>query len=360
MSCRVNIFGDLCPQGISPSFPFSPDLEREMATAFNVVNLECPITTSLTQRPLQAKNLKATPEAMGIVSRFQAVSLANNHIRDYQDSGCIDTLKALEDARVAHFGLGRTQQEAIQALTTQWRGIPLAFIGATRYANSKRGAWGTASDNTHLLTQAVRKCHDGGFFTIVYLHAGYEYVPLPAPRERGVARRCIRSGADLVAMSHPHVMQGIETFEGKTIAYSLGNFIFPSSIMDEMSACPGNGRLFQSLYLALDIAENRKYSVEFKGYRFDDAGIECLDGAGNEELHEELARISAPLRTRYFTYWKAYYRQAIAICGQNRKIRNQFQKIGQLPLKKRPQVLFDFNAQDLKNRLACLVPGLFR
>jgi poly-gamma-glutamate capsule biosynthesis protein CapA/YwtB (metallophosphatase superfamily) len=31
----------------------------------------------------------------------------------------------------------------------------------------------------------------------------------------------------MVLSHHPHVMQGIDTYKGKLIAYSLGNFLFP-------------------------------------------------------------------------------------------------------------------------------------
>ena len=361
MGCRVNIFGDLCLQGIAADFRFPPELESAMAGAYNVVNLECPVTTATERRPLQAINLKAEPEAMAVVSRFQAVSLANNHIRDYLDRGCEDTLRELSKAKVAHFGLGRSPGEAIRPLKAEWEGVPLAFVGASRYANSKHGVWGTAPDNTRLLLRTVRQCRDEGRFTVVYLHAGYEYVPLPAPRERFLARRCIRAGADLVVMAHPHVMQGVETFRGKTIAYSLGNFLFSSELMNQVSSIPGDERLFRSFWLEIDVGPEHEYAVRFHGYRFDDSGWTCFGGEENEALASAIEAMSKLLRapTPYRDYWKAYYRQTTAICGQNRKIREKFQKVSRLPWRDRLRVLTDFNSQDLKNRLACLVPWLF-
>ncbi len=361
MSCRVNIFGDLCPQGIAPGFHFSKELEHEMEGAFNVANLECPLTTSGTPRPLQAKNLKAGPKAVEIVSRFQAVSLANNHILDWLDSGCEDTVRALDTAGVAYFGLGRTCQEAIHPLHVSLaNGIGLAFIGASRYANAKGGTWGTAPDNTGLLLRTVRQCRAENQFTVVYLHAGYEYVPLPAPRERALARRCILAGADLVCMAHPHVMQGVETFRGKTIAYSLGNFVFSKGIMDEMSSCPGDDRLSRSFYLSIDIGPDLQYSVRCNGYRFTDVALESFDDVEKARLSTELEAMSAPLRAPYFSYWRAYYRQAVAICRQNKKIRQHFQRFDCLPWQDRLRVFFSFNFQDFKNRVACLFPWVFR
>ena len=35
-----------------------------------------------------------------------------------------------------------------------------------------------------------------------------------------------KAGADLIVGHHPHVVQNTDTLNGKTIFYSLGNFIF--------------------------------------------------------------------------------------------------------------------------------------
>lgn len=358
--CRINIFGDLCLHDLAPRIKFPLELGHEMAGAYNVVNLECPLTTSKTPRPLQGTNLKASPKAIEIVSRFQAVSLANNHICDWLDTGCEDTLRVLQQSKVSHFGLGKNTHEAIQPLKTDWQGKKIAFIGATRYANSQNGHWGTSPDNTRLLLRTIRHCRSDNCFTIVYLHAGYEYVTVPAPRERTIARRCICAGADLVCMAHPHVMQGVEVFRGKTIAYSLGNFLFSSNLMNTVCSCPGDSRLFRSFYLSLEIGECRAYTVRFKGYRFTDTALECFGEEENAALAAELEAMSAPLRASYPSYWRAYYRQAVAICRQNRKIREHFQQIDRLPWRDRFRVLLSFNAQDFKNRVSCLFPWVFQ
>lgn len=57
---------------------------------------------------------------------------------------------------------------------------------------------------------------------------------MPQEYQRALARRYIDAGADLVIGSHPHVLQGIEYYKGKPIFYSLGNFVFGSSIPKTM------------------------------------------------------------------------------------------------------------------------------
>lgn len=358
MSVRVNIFGDLCLQGMS-RHPIAGILAPIMAGAYNVVNLECPLTTAVCKRPYQAINLKANPESIEIVKQFDAVSLANNHIRDYLDDGCQDTIDLLQRHGVSHFGIGRTVQDCLRPLVVERDGMRLAFLGATRYANCSKGSYGTASDGASSLLRVVGRCHEQGCFTVVYLHAGYEYVDLPAPRERALTRRCVDSGADLVVISHPHVYQGFEMYKGKWIYYSLGNLLFHSSIMNDVAARRGDPRLFNSFYLSVDINDNHEYSCQVRGYRFDDAGFYLYGAAENVELVNQLERISKPLVGSYFQYWRQYYRQAVLTCRQNKKIREDFQKLSERRLIDRLKILLDFNSQDLRNRLANLVPWFF-
>lgn len=53
---------------------------------------------------------------------------------------------------------------------------------------------------------------------------------MPEEYQRQIGKQCIDAGADLVIGSHPHVLQGIEYYNGKPIVYSLGNYVFGSSI----------------------------------------------------------------------------------------------------------------------------------
>ena len=62
------------------------------------------------------------------------------------------------------------------------------------------------------------------------MHWGIERDEKPQEYQRTLGRQLIDAGADLVIGSHPHVLQGIEYYQGKPIVYSLGNFIFGSSI----------------------------------------------------------------------------------------------------------------------------------
>ena len=79
--------------------------------------------------------------------------------------------------------------------------------------------------------QAAKAVND---YVVVYVHWGVEREEFPKDYQKELGRQYIDAGADLVIGSHPHVLQGIEYYKGKPIVYSLGNFVFGSSIPKTM------------------------------------------------------------------------------------------------------------------------------
>ena len=59
----------------------------------------------------------------------------------------------------------------------------------------------------------------------------------PVPRQRLEARQLISAGADVLVCHHTHTLQSIETYEGKYIYYSIGNFIFDQQKPINSQAC---------------------------------------------------------------------------------------------------------------------------
>jgi poly-gamma-glutamate synthesis protein (capsule biosynthesis protein) len=64
---------------------------------------------------------------------------------------------------------------------------------------------------------------------VVYLHWGEERNPCPTDRQRTLARQLVEAGADVVAGSHAHVVQGSGRMGKAYVAYGLGNFLFYAS-----------------------------------------------------------------------------------------------------------------------------------
>jgi poly-gamma-glutamate synthesis protein (capsule biosynthesis protein) len=72
----------------------------------------------------------------------------------------------------------------------------------------------------------VREAKDGSDLVKVNIHWGTEYQHQFSRHQQTVGRALIDSGADIIIGHHPHVVQGLEIYQGKPIFYSLGNFIF--------------------------------------------------------------------------------------------------------------------------------------
>lgn len=143
---------------------------------------------------------------------IEVVSIANNHIYDYGEAGREDTIEALE-ARDIIWGDDK------KPIILEDNGIKIALYMCTMYGSYQ--ASGILEQIAELRTQAD--------FVIVYYHGGTERVYVPDAWRVKASHDFIDAGADLVIGNHPHVIQPIEEYNGKTIVHSLGNFIFGGS-----------------------------------------------------------------------------------------------------------------------------------
>ncbi|MFL5319020.1 MAG: CapA family protein [Myxococcaceae bacterium] len=207
-----------------------------------VVNLECPFTARGEKIPKNF-NFRARPEFINTISSagVDVVSLANNHMMDYGAIGLLDTLDALDRAKIKHFGAGRTLAEARQPTIVVVNGVKIAFLGyffmGDRYieppeviASAKTpGVAGDTKDTGELdkMMQAdIQSALGYADLVIPFFHWGREGMNVPEPYQTRLAHLAIDSGAAAVIGSHPHVLQGMELYKGAPILYSLGNFVF--------------------------------------------------------------------------------------------------------------------------------------
>lgn len=315
-------------------------------------NLECPITDNKIKEENQAVNMSASVSSIKLLKPFQIVSLANNHIRDFKSQGIKDTINALERESIRYFGAGKTQKEALEPIKIIIKDYKLALLGATRYANatSKNGG-GTAKDKITILKREIRRMKKEGYFVVPYFHWGYEYIRIPSPRDRKIAHSCIDAGADLIIGSHPHIYQAIEEYKGKKIVYSLGNFIFHSSVFKELAPKERDPRLNESFVLTVEVKEDHSYETNIYGFHTDDFGIQFYNDSQNKKLISEIDEASAILEGTRLAYLKAYYKLTYDISKQNINVRKNLQNFQKLDIKNKIKVYKTANLQDFKNRM---------
>ncbi|GHU34421.1 lipoprotein [Clostridia bacterium] len=151
---------------------------------------------------------------------IEVVNTLNNHTKDFSEAGYEDTLRALDLAGIDHFGNGRISIKNVN-------GIKIGFISSIGVSASESRLNGLADQLRYLDSQGVT-------LKVVTFHWGEMGATSATADQVKIAHSVIDNGADLVLGHHPHVLQGIETYNGKYIAYSLGNFIFDGNVISDI------------------------------------------------------------------------------------------------------------------------------
>ncbi|WP_046215636.1 CapA family protein [Paenibacillus wulumuqiensis] len=207
----------------------------------SVVNLETPVTDSATTAADKTYAFKSSPQALPHMAAagIDAVNLANNHILDQGITGLQDTISQLDSSGISYVGAGNDSKRAYQPVYFQRKGIKIALLGFSRVipetswnAGTNQPGVATAYDATAAET-AIREARSEADLVVVIAHWGVERSDTTAAHQNDLAHRFVDAGADLVIGGHPHVLQGLEQYKGKWIAYSTGNFIFTRSLTEK-------------------------------------------------------------------------------------------------------------------------------
>lgn len=179
-----------------------------------LVNLEGVLTFSENMAPDRTFNIKGDPDYAYLLNagNIEAVSMANNHRLDFGEEGTKDTVEALEKA-----GITYAYDNIVGIYET--KGIRIGYVSVNEVA------WGQGVEK--LLQDGFQKLQEEEVdLTIACCHWGIERENYPEDYQRELGKKCIDWGADMVIGHHPHVLEGIEEYQGKYIVYSLANFCF--------------------------------------------------------------------------------------------------------------------------------------
>lgn len=201
---------------------------------------------------------------------FDIFSFANNHVGDWNSIAFSDTLSRLNENGILKTGAGNNKEEVINPTIIEKNGIRFGFLGFSdvgpnwlEATEEKPGILLASDPNLELIIQNAKAKVD---VLIATFHFGEEYKLTHNTRQETLAHQAIDNGADLVIGHHPHVMQDIETYKGKTIVYSLGNFIFDQYFSKDTM----RGMLFEATFTGKDLVKteqkiitlNKKYQPE--------------------------------------------------------------------------------------------------
>ena len=196
-----------------PGYFFQNVKDIFTADDLTVTNMEGTLTTS-NDRQQKTFAFKGDPSYTEILTRggVEATNLANNHSHDYGDQSYEDTIQYLEAAGITTFGYDRTAVMDV-------KGIKVGLIGIYELKDGL--------GRQQQVIDTIQEVKDqGAQVIIVSFHWGTEKSNIPDDIQKTLAHLAVDQGADLVVGHHPHVLQGIEKYQGKNIVYSLGNFCF--------------------------------------------------------------------------------------------------------------------------------------
>jgi poly-gamma-glutamate synthesis protein (capsule biosynthesis protein) len=164
----------------------------------------------------------------------EVANLGNNHSYDFGPDALVDTVRNVRRAGIEPVGAGATSDEALAPAILDLQGWRVAVIGLDQVVDPFPEAVATASKpgtaaghDTDLMIDAVRAAADRADIVVVMIHWGVELDTQPRAEQVALGHRMIDAGADVIFGGHSHRLQPMETYHGRPIFYSLGNFVWP-------------------------------------------------------------------------------------------------------------------------------------
>ncbi|MHA1252753.1 MAG: CapA family protein [Candidatus Helarchaeota archaeon] len=300
----INFFGDLNLGHNRIDDPFY-NIKKDLLNAdLNVCNLEGPIIKNYKKGYIRKSAPICTLEDnIQYLSNnnINCVCLANNHIMDYQQAGLKETILNLEKYCIKYFGAGDNLILSLKPASYIIDNIKVGLLGFSwdviKSINARKNKAGTAPLNKKIILDNVKKNKYVFDFLIVHLHFNYEYEQYPLPSQRKLCHEIIDNGADIIIGHHPHILQGIENYKGKLIAYSLGNFFFSNIISAKgnlLREWPMESK--NSIILRINLFKDLSYNYNIIPiYTDNDYNIKLYKSEEKKKLLEEIKYLSLPL-----------------------------------------------------------------
>ncbi len=245
------------------TYPYQKISERTTKPDLTVTNLETTIADGQIYGE-GAGMMRFTAPARAIdglrLAGIDGVNLANNHAMNGGGTKTAEMLSLLDSAGIGHFGVARRNEPI--SWTTTVKGLKITHLsfntvpGSIDPTTASPGAsriplkpWGTLSRSSVSEVQtAIQTAKQASDVVIPWFQWGTEYTHQANDEQRRLGQAAIDAGADVVVGTHPHWTQGVESYKGRLIAYSLGNFVFDQNWSEKTK---------QSTALSLTFSGNR-------------------------------------------------------------------------------------------------------
>lgn len=198
----------------------------------NVFNLEVPLTDAETPIVKFGNNLIAPSKTVYGYKSLEPIflTLANNHSLDQGVEGLTTTLNLLKQHDIAHAGAGANLKEAKKPFIFEKDGVRIGFYLCTENEFTMATCHSMGANPFDILDSfdEVADLKEQCDYVIVLYHGGKEYYRYPSPMLQRYCHKFVDRGASLVICQHNHCVGSRENYNGGSIIYGQGNFIFNS------------------------------------------------------------------------------------------------------------------------------------
>ena len=213
-----------------PRFPFAK-VKAELENSDIVLgNLEVVLSRfDVNKDHFGSTHLRAQPEAVDGLrwAGINALTMANNHMMQHGRAAVLETIELLRKNNIAFTGIEDNEARVTNLSIVEKKGVKIGLLGYNfrpeQYFIAPRI---DVAGNIDKICSDIEAAKNNVDFIVLSLHWGEEFINRPSAEQVKLGRRLIDSGAHVVLGHHPHILQGVEKYRGRIIAYSLGDFIF--------------------------------------------------------------------------------------------------------------------------------------
>ena len=197
---------------------------------FRVLNLEAPLINEGIEKKKCGPHLYApTSTVKGIKElKVDLVTLANNHIMDYDEQGLRSTCEVLKSHNIKSVGAGENLSEASKPYIYRQDGMKIGIYACAEHEFSIADCDAAGANPYEPLDSMdhIAQLHEECDYLIVLYHGGKEFYRYPSPYLQKICRKMVEKGADIVIAQHSHCVGAKEEYKDGTILYGQGNFLF--------------------------------------------------------------------------------------------------------------------------------------
>ncbi|WP_321430912.1 CapA family protein [uncultured Methanolobus sp.] len=189
-------------------------------------NLECILSDiDINLKSLSSVSLRGAEKSIYELksAHFNVVSIANNHVLEHGEFSLKRSKKLLQQHGICAIGVAESKKESRKVFVMNIKGIRIGFLA---YCLIRDKTAYCSVDNEKEIIDDVRNATSKVDILIVSMHWGDEFIRNPSPHQVELGHAIIDAGAKIILGHHPHVLQGVEEYNGGIIAYSMGNFVF--------------------------------------------------------------------------------------------------------------------------------------